>query len=256
MKRIMQKITGTYLALIIILVITTLAWAATNYLPQYHNQGTIGSQAKQWAEGHFKAIYSRDASGNLDFYVPSDRVVYITQPSQLSTWSGQAATAGQSYYQTEPGKTYIVDPHAIASYGCAPGGTTAMGTFSGVSLILPNAAIYEGPAYDVTIMLSTTGATGYAVALTGNTAVFVWPFAGSTGLTAYGKTPATYATSYRSACTPQTLHTVYTTNGTTGTNRVASGVSYWEIDKLNENATFGLENGSVSAFVKNRYIVN
>lgn len=203
-------------------------------------------------------ITAYNSSGGVESYSPSSRTVYIDSTDDLSTLSGQASTAGQSYFQTEPGKTYIVDPHAIATTGCAPGGTSAMGTgtFSAVSAFLPDASTYEGPAYDVRIVFATIGATGYAVALTGSTGVQVWPFPGTTGLTAYGLPADQYDTAYRSANTPQTLATVYSANGTLGTHRVASGVSYWEIDKLNESATFGLENGSVSAFVKERNIVN
>ena len=201
-----------------------------------------------------------DSSGVTDTYIPRDRVVYITSYSQLSTWSG--AAAGQSYFQCEPGKTYIVDPHAIVvsnnvAGGGAPGGTSAaMLAFSGVSAILPDSSVYDGPAYDVTTLLATTGASGYAVAMTGSTGIQVWPFQGNAGLTAYGKSPAFYATSYRSSNTPYTMATLYTTLGSVSTYRVAPGVSYWEVDRLGEQATFGLENSSVSAFVKSRNIFN
>jgi len=238
---------------IIVLFFASMAWAEFIYAPQYAYKGTIGTSTKPWRQVHTQDIYQyngvfqkKDSSGNVDAYVPADRVVYITTPSQLSTWTGQAATAGQSYFQCSPSTTYVIDPHAIATYGCAPGGTTAMGTFSGVSAILPDASTYSGPAYDVTVILATTGATGYAVALTGCTGVEVWPYPG-TGATSYNADATT---------TPQTLATIYTTNGTTSTHDVTSGVSYWEIDRLNENATFGLEDSSVSAFVKNRNIVN
>jgi len=142
MKRIYQKLTGTYLALVILLGITTLAWAATNFLPQYHNKGTVGSAAKQWQEGHFQAIYSRNSDGTVDYYKPANRVVYINKASQLTTWSGQAATAGQSYFQTEPGKIYVVDLEALYKSGVTDGnGVSAFSNvvFSGVSAILPDA---------------------------------------------------------------------------------------------------------------------
>ena len=211
-------------------------------------------------------ITIRDGT-TVETYIPANRVVRINKASQLSSWSKQAGTAGMSIYQMSPGITYLVDLQAIYLSGVTDGhGVSAfnVAAWSGVSFFLPDAATYSGPAYDVTIGIISgssvyNGASTYAgtVAISGATTVQVWPYPGMAGLTAYHLTPVSYASAYRSGCTPQALLTEYTTNGATSTYGVASGASYWELNRVGEFATFGLENQSgVSAFVRSKKVVN
>lgn len=253
-KRIMGLI---IIAVIMIFAGTVLA--EEHYNPQYQNKGTIGTQSRQWREGHFKAFYSRDGSGNMETYLPPDRVYVIDNQSELSTLSG--AAAGQSYYQLDPGKTYVIDPYAIlesmnTALGYDEGGTSAWPDFAGISVYLPDASTYSGPAYDTQVIMAVTGNTGWPHLNSGGTVIQVWPFPGTAGISAYGIGAENYAVSYRSGCTPQTLQTEYTTNGTTSTTAMASGVSYWEINKPGENAVFALEDSSVSAYVKRKKVTN
>lgn len=253
MKRIRQKLMGVNIVLVLVLVIASLAWAATNYLPQYHNQGTIGSKVKTWLEGHFKNLYiwngtiqQVNSSGTTDFYSPANKVVYITSATQLSTWGN--AAAGQSYYQTEPGKTYLVDPWALAHSLVSAGGVSAFehATFSGVTLVLPDASKFHGPAYDVTVGVVCDNDAGASALLTGATPVLVYPFGGSpgAGLTKYG---------YAATGPSQTMLQERTLNGVPNVVlQVTSGGSYWELNRLGEHAVFGLEDSAVSAFVRSK----
>jgi hypothetical protein len=174
-----------------------------------------------------------DSSGTVDRYEPSDKVIYITSKTQLSTWTG--AASGSSYYQTEPGKIHIIDPTAINSTGMGAG------TFSGVTLVLPDAGTYSGPAYDVEIQwLSLSGETS------GSTTIIVHPYPGS-GTTYYGRGLGNK---------PQTLHTIYGLYGEIRTNTIASGLSYWEVDRPGESVVFRLYNGGTSATPIKRNILN
>lgn len=255
-----QKISIGLIALCVFMIIMAafMATARADYNPQYQNQGNVGTEQRQWKQGTFQSIKSYDGDGNLDTYVPADRVVYIDRATQLSTWGG--ATSGQSYYQCEPGKTYVVDPYMISVSGVTSGNGISAFTkapFTGVSLILPNAKLYSGPAYDTTVLVATIGATGYLVNVSGNTIVQVWPYPGTVaGLTAYGKEAATYGNAYRAGCTPQTMHSYYSVNGTVTHERQGSGVSYYELNKQGESAVFGTFDSQVSAFVKARNVTN
>lgn len=196
-------------------------------------------------------IYIHDSDGTIDEYIPRDKVVYINSVSQLSTWAGQAATAGQSIYQLSPGVTHLFDLEAIAHSGAAAaaGGTTAFGAgsvFSGVSAIAPDASVYSGPAYDFSVGVICDDANDLTSALSGVTLLTVWPYPGS-GATSYNANATT---------SPQSIHVIYTTNGTTGTNTVTSGASCWELNKPSELITFGLEDGGVSVFPRVRHITN
>lgn len=186
-------------------------------------------------------LYQYDSSGTVETFNPSDRTIYINSYTQLSSWSGQQATAGQSYFQTEPGKIYWVDPYAINASIVAKAGNGAS-TFAGVSAILPDASTYSGPAYDVTVGVLTSGTTGYANQITGVTIVYVYPYPGS-GTTWYGA---------QGKRAPQTLLTEYSTT----TLELNAGASYWELNRLGENATFGLYDGGVSAFIMRKKVMN
>lgn len=233
--------------------------AEWDYSPgKFRNDGTIGKkyQIRQTNSGEYR---STDLSGNVDFYVPDDRVVYITSYDQLSTLSG--AGSGQSYYQAAPGKIYLVDPYAIqesanAALGYDVGGTTPFLAYAGISIFLVDASIYNGPAYDVTVGMVVTGATGYDHLKTGATIVTVWPFPGTAGLTLYGASSQNYAVAYRSGNTPQTLLTEYTASGTMTNINVGSGVSHWEINLPGEMAVYGFEDSSVSVYVKKKHVKN
>ena len=187
--------------------------------------------------------YGYDSSGTVDTYRPSDRVVYITSGTQLSSWPGNSATGGQSYFQTEPGKTYIVDLYKIANSVNASG-TSIFDhvNFIGVSAILSNSELYVGPAYNTTVGIVCTGATGYLDMGSGVTVVEVWTYPGTiAGLTAYGKNASYYAPAFRSGNTPQSMSgAVYN-----GANAYVAGGSRWVINKLGDFATFGL--GGLSA---------
>jgi hypothetical protein len=166
----------------------------------------------------------------------SDAPTIINSRSQLSTFSG-AGIAGQSYYQTQPGVRYWVDPISIG--------------YSGVTMMLPNATEANSGG-TVSIELVTTGATGYqawAGAEAGTTNVFVYPY--SAGTTKYyynasiGVTPQTMARSIdalQGVTMTQTSKTMGSGGG--GTN------IYYTLDYPHESAEFGLQNASqVSSYV-------
>jgi hypothetical protein len=211
-------------------------------------------------------INTKDKTGATPFWVSNDGDVHIgklnatgvtkftrdatviNSATQLSTWSGQAAIAGQSYYATEAGKRYIVDLYAIKT-------SSAMGAFGGVTLMLPDASVANNEA-TVDIELAVTGITGYAQWMNKGTAagvtrVFVFPY--SAGTTAYSNGPAAYA-----AQTLQTHHRwIQGVTLVQGNFQMGSGVSFWALDKPGESATFALKNASqVSAYVKDVYVVN
>lgn len=183
-----------------------------------------------------------DSSGTVDAYYPSDRVEYITSTSQLSTWSGQATTSGQSYFPTSPGKVYMVDPHAIAMTGNdqAVSGGTAMGTaFSAVTAVLPNASTYSGAAYDVEICMMATRGDSHAALTGGATTIVIHPHPGHSTVTQY-QGPATPNV--------QSLLRVIKINGVVqGGRTVGAGVSNYEINMPGEMKRFRLYNGGVSA---------
>lgn len=81
------------------------------------------------------SIILLNSSGVTTTNFPSTPVILIDSVDDLSTWPG--AAAGSSYFQTEAGRTYIVDPIAIVSTGTAPGSGVSTVAFSGVSAILP-----------------------------------------------------------------------------------------------------------------------
>lgn len=231
---------------------------------KFKDNATVGKKYRLH-EGHFKELnyeylQKTDADGNVEAYEPANRIVYITAATQLSSWSGQAATAGQSIFQMSPGTHYLVDLDAIARSGVTAGnGVSAFKTasFTGVTFIMFDASLYSGPAYDSTITLVYTGTSTYNGAPSGATMVSVWPFPGNSGLTAYGLTVTSYSATYRSSNTPYTMQTEYTANGSTVTNYVLSGASYWELDKIGESATFSsTANSAVSHFVRAKKVSN
>lgn len=124
-------------------------------------------------------IYDATVTG----FNTAPNVVWIDSVDDLSTWNG--ADSGQSYFQTVAGRTYIVDLHAINASGTAPTSGVSSISFTGVTAILPDASIANNKN-QVTILVGTSGATGYATAASGVTIVQVWPYAGS-GATRYGE---------------------------------------------------------------------
>lgn len=164
--------------------------------------------------------------------------VIIDNKAKLSTWSG-TATAGQSYFQTEPGKRYIVDLYAIKASGMT-------GSFSGVTAVLPNAALY--PESVVKIEMAITGATGYpqwAAQAAGVTALVVVPYPG-TGTTYYGM-----------SAPPQTMRSYRLIAGEApGNLGMASGATFWSLDFPGESAAFALAKSSVSAYPLSVYVTN
>ena len=199
------------------------------------------------------SIVTQDNSGTTDFFVPSDRVVFITSVNQLKSWGlSQQATSGQSYYQCLPGKTYIVDPHSIATSGAGVtlplGSTSAFGAgsvFSGVSMILPNASTYSGPAYDVTIVVAALKGDSYAALSGGATTVNVYASPGA-GATTYG--------SLGSRATLQNMLRVNNASGVPTVGGVISGGSMWQLNVPGESATFTLYNGGVSSMAVKRHV--
>lgn len=195
-----------------------------------------------------------DSSGTVDTYVPGDRVVLIDSYDDLSTWSG--AGSGQSYFQCSPGRTYLVDPYAIVAtangLGGAPGGVTIIQGFSGVSAILPDAATWSGPAYDVTIAVAVTGNTGFDHMKTGGTNVQVWPYPGSGATTYYAnatESPQSMLVTFPGYVADSGTSRYYYT-----TYRLTSGGSNWELNMPMEAITFRLDDSSVSAYPVNRHM--
>uniref|UniRef100_A0A6M3IG56 Uncharacterized protein n=1 Tax=viral metagenome TaxID=1070528 RepID=A0A6M3IG56_9ZZZZ len=127
-------------------------------------------------------MYFMDASGVTDNYLPSDKIVIIDTLAELSTWTGISTDGSGSYFQTEAGKTYIVDMFAITNDGAAQQGTTAFGAsnFSAVSAMLPLATAADHMK-TVTVMWATTSDVASG---SGTTEVQVWP-APYAGATAY-----------------------------------------------------------------------
>lgn len=116
-------------------------------------------------------------------------IVYIDSWEDLSTWEN--AGSGQSYFQMEAGKTYVVDTHAIytsngmpdACGSCTTGFSAGI-VFSGVSAHAPLATAGTTEK-SFKIEYATTGSTGYV--LTGVTPVYVYG-APSSGVTDFGYT--------------------------------------------------------------------
>lgn len=218
---------------------------------KFKGDGTIGGKfplknIKSW---QFQVV--DPVTGTVEWQVPEDPVVLLNNVNQLSSFAS-SPTNGQSNYQMAPGKTYIVDIPAIYKTWQAlagdPTGTTVFGSSGGITLFGIDAATYgNSPAYDNTVIIASTGTAG---AISGATYVWVAPYPGA-GATQYGVTHAT------STIKPQSLHTEYTTNGTTSTDTVASGATYWELNKQGESAVFGYAKLSgASMFVKSKHVKN
>lgn len=163
--------------------------------------------------------------------------IVINNRNQLSNRAGDTGVAGLSTYQMESGKRYQIDLYAL-SRGLVNGVT---GAFTGVTLYLPDALKNSGGTVKVELVVS--GATGYPQwegQATGVSQVWVAPYSG--GTTSYAK----------GAVIPQTMQTYAIVNGTTGVtkvnNNMASGTSFWALDKPGESAEFGLSNSQVSAY--------
>lgn len=161
----------------------------------------------------------------------------INSYTQLSSWSGQASTNGVSWFLAEAGKAYEIDLPAINA--SLPGmnllGVTVVG----------NDASEANNQKPFTVAVVSYGVTGYASPNSGASTVWVVPFPGSAGLTAYGLPAAAYAAAYRSACTPQSGQGDYQdTNGVIVTGPIGSGVSVAVLNKLGESASFQTFNSS------------
>lgn len=169
----------------------------------------------------------------------------INSTSQLSTWTGQAAINGVSWYQLEPGKVYEVDIAALAhsqtGYIC-----------SGVTLLMWDATALNDQRPSTITIIPPTGSTP-ASDVSGTTIVYVMPNPGMTGLTAYGIPAQNYAVAYRSACTPQSLQgdkEAVANDGVLTAGAVVSGTSIMVLNKIGESLTMQTRNNTgISAFV-------
>lgn len=152
--------------------------------------GTATNNATLTGGTHTSPTITSPTVSNL--YESAAKVKLITF-SDLSSFSGQAATAGNSIYQINPADGYNifrVDPHYIATGGVEGGGTTAFGvgsSFTGVTVVAPDADAYPAFWFKVEYAHATDGAI---TATSGDgsggvSTVWVVPFAG-TGATAYG----------------------------------------------------------------------
>lgn len=212
-------------------------------------------------------------------------VVWITSHKQLSTFAGSSpytagsvwapAKSGESYFQVPQdgiGKLYMVDlwsilktTHSGDSIYNNSNITTGFRGFTGVTIILPSAHLVAAhgttPAQAPTATLNRfdngvvgvgmgiSGGTGYLPLASGVSSVYVFPYAG-TGSTRYGVTNVLKTI-------PETMLTMASTNGTIINVNMASGASYWEIDKPGEIAWFRLKaNSQISAFVTDRNVQN
>lgn len=158
----------------------------------------------------------------------------INSYTQLSSWSGQAATNGVSYIQAEPGKAYEID---LAAIGASLPGMN----FAGVTVVGNDAsAANDQKPFTVTI-IPPTGTT-LASLVSGATPVYVVPYAGS-GATSYGA----------NATVPQSMQGDYMdANGVLTAGAVASGASTAFLTKIGDSAEYQTRNNSgVSLFAKN-----
>lgn len=169
----------------------------------------------------------------------------INSYSQLSSWTGQAATNGVSWYQLEAGKVYEIDLAALAhsqvGYVC-----------SGVTLLAWDASSTNDQRPATITVLPPSGSR-LASEISGATPIYVMPFPGTSGLTSYGKSAENYAEVYRSACTPQTLQgdkEAVANDGMLMTGDVISGNSVMVLNKIGESLAMQTRyNSAVSAFL-------
>jgi hypothetical protein len=173
----------------------------------------------------------------------------INSRLQLSTWSGQAAVSGQSYYQLEAGKRYIVDWPALYASGYGP-------ITTGVTLMLPDATAANDEATVSVELVALTEYTNWAAQASGTSVVYVVPYS-----QALASASATTGYNWYDNRT-QTLQ-VYTLAWGSGTTPILSakaltkGGRFTILDSPGENATFGLKyNSMTSAYVINAYANN
>lgn len=159
----------------------------------------------------------------------------ISSASQLSSWTGQAASNGVSFFPLEAGKAYEVDLAALAhsqpGYVC-----------SGVSLVMWDATEVNDQRPAVITIIPPTGSTLASDLFSGTTLVYIVPHPGISGATAYGA----------EASKPQTMQGDYQdANGVLTAGAVASGASVAVLNKIGETVTVQtLNNSGVSAFVR------
>jgi len=185
-----------------------------------------------------------DGSGTTLFKISNQgqinnqNIVMIDNIDDLSAW---ADTTGASYFQMEWGKTYIVDPHAIAtSNDGSPAGATVFANewASSVSAILPLATATSHKE-SVTVTWATTG-----------------DFAGGSGVTAVGVWSAPYAgvTAYGHLSGQIQNMTGMATSGSSVIT-VMSGTSSQNINSYGDTETWQMFNESaVSATLSNKYM--
>jgi len=191
------------------------------------------------------SFYLYDSDGATVYARPANNVVYIDSYADLSTWDSPLAAigteAGQSYFQTEAGKTYVVDPHAIYLSG-----NFDVAVFSAVSAIMPLAAATNNHL-DATIMIASTGATGYILAEAGVTAVQIWP------------SPLAGATRFGEPSVGQ-QNMIYHADSSATAYAVGSSTNTYDqyLDVLGESVTYRMYNNSaVSAqIVDQNYGIN
>jgi hypothetical protein len=197
-------------------------------------------------------VVTFDSGGVTTQVLPSDSVVLIDNVNDLSTW-GARAPAGASYFQTEPGKTYIVDFVAIIGTGDFPTSGVSRVPWSGVSAILPDASQGDGSTVKFIIGATSSGnvaGTAYAPMLTGGTTTLqIWSYPGR-GVTDYSlSVDGTYDGS------PQNAARITMNMSQGGLGAVVelpaistTGVSVYELDQLGESLTVRLDSGAVSAY--------
>jgi len=215
--------------------VTSLFVKNINRLSENHAVQLFNSDTAVVAKG-FTISGSINATGSsVSNFVSTPPIVNIDDLSDLSTWSG--AASGSSYFQTEAGKTYIVDPQAIFdSVKTAGTGVTEVQGWSGVTAHLPLATATNSNQ-TVTIMWATTGSLAGG---SGSTTVQVWP------------APLAGATMFRGSGAIGSQNS--SGQATSGSSVVAVGVvGSYNIDAYGETGTWMLfYNSAVSAQMVDR----
>lgn len=176
-------------------------------------------------------VFILSSEGNITWALYREPIVLIDSYTDLSTWDN--AGSGQSYFQMEAGKTYLVDPQAIYESGADPAGATGFAStvFSAVSAMLPLATATNN-RLTTTVMWTTSGSLAGG---SGSTEVQVWeaPSSGSTVFRGQGSTS-------------QNMTAMVTSGSSVVT--VSSTVGSFGIDAYGETGTWMLfYNSAVSA---------
>lgn len=132
-------------------------------------------------------ITKKDPSGNIEEYKAADSIVVIDE-DDLTSWTEDADTSGQSIFFCSPGVHYLVDVWSMQNFLFGPGTPGAGTVFSAVTAVAPEAtAANDGKPFQVSYWYPS-GATGYSNAASGATTIYVVPyaaFAGASATTSY-----------------------------------------------------------------------